>query len=192
MMNLDSHFSLQTDMVELYPRLFSIPFPQKNVIKEMGAKLGGQYGFYYMIWNISEYTYNNEKFDNQVREHCFRGYPNPPLKSIFIICHEVKNWLHSDINHIALIQCQGTMNRSALIIRCFLNIINVFNHPGEALTDFCSKIGKNEEDILFPSQRIYQAYFANIVDNISLNRKQVILEKVFLSSVPNVKNESLV
>ena len=49
--------------------------------------------------------------------------------------------------------------------------MNLYNHPGEALTVFCSKIGSNEEDALFPSQRIYQSYFANIVDNISLNRK---------------------
>jgi len=36
-------------------------------------------------------------------EHCFVGYPNPPLKSLFIICHEIKNWLFADKDNLAVI-----------------------------------------------------------------------------------------
>jgi len=41
----------------------------------------------------------------KVAEHCYTGYPNPPLDVIFIICKNVINWLESDDNNVVILHC---------------------------------------------------------------------------------------
>ena len=77
------------------------------------------------------------KFFKKVAEHCTIGYPCQTLDQIFIICKSIISWLNSDQSNIALIHCQESKGRSALIISCLLCLLKRFNHPAEALTYFC-------------------------------------------------------
>ena len=68
------------------------------------------------------------------------GLPCPTLNHIFIICKSILSWLKTEKNNIAIIHCQKSRGRSALIISCLLCLKKHYNHPGEALTHFCKVI----------------------------------------------------
>jgi protein-tyrosine phosphatase len=73
-----------------------------------------------------------------VAEYLFVGYPCPPMLNILMIVKSIIEWLANDKNHIALIHCQSTKGRSAIIIACLLTVLKQVNHPMEALTYFCN------------------------------------------------------
>jgi hypothetical protein len=70
-------------------------------------------------------------------EYISTGYPNPPLAELFMICKEIINWLDSDSQNVAIIHCQVSKARSALIFSCVLYDMGVHPHPCAALTDVC-------------------------------------------------------
>ena len=57
-----------------------------------------------------------------------------------MICKNIIEWLAADKQNVAIIHCQQTKGRSALIISCLLSVMKIVNHPLEALTYFCNVI----------------------------------------------------
>jgi len=163
-------------------------YPTKEKIQEISDSLNTQFNKnHYFIWNLSEYKYNAKFFRDQVIEFEFPGYPCPPMQYIFMICKSVLEWLRSDKNNVAFLHCHGSGGRSALIIACLLTLLKVVNHPMEALTYFCNKLHLKDSAFLFPTQHLYIRNFANMLDDIKVNRKKVILEKIILNEVPKFR-----
>lgn len=48
-------------------------------VDAVAAALARRHGGHFMIWNISEETYDYSLFENQVLEFKFPGHPAPPL-----------------------------------------------------------------------------------------------------------------
>lgn len=48
-------------------------------VEAVAKALTGRHGGHFMIWNISEETYDYSLFENQVLEFKFPGHPAPPL-----------------------------------------------------------------------------------------------------------------
>jgi len=74
----------------------------------------------------------------KVAEFSFVGYPCPPFQYILLICKSILEWLTNDKDNVAIIHCQNTIGRSAIVISCLLSLLKVVNHPMEALTYFCN------------------------------------------------------
>lgn len=74
----------------------------------------------------------------KVSDNVFIGYPNPGLNQIFFIAKSIMSWLNNDQKNIAIIHCQESKGRTAVIISCLLCLMKKFHHPAEALTFFCS------------------------------------------------------
>jgi len=91
----------------------------------------------YKIWNVSEYSYDTAAFNEQVFEYVNTGYPNPFLIQLYMITQEITNWLNSNPQHVAIVHCQKTKTRSALVISCFLFESGAYPHPKAALTEIC-------------------------------------------------------
>lgn len=177
-----------SDFIFIYPRIFWMVYPTKEKIQEISDSLNTQFNKnHYFIWNLSEYKYNAKFFRDQVIEFEFPGYPCPPMQYIFMICKSVLEWLRSDKNNVAFLHCHGSGGRSALIIACLLTLLKVVNHPMEALTYFCNKLHLKDSAFLFPTQHLYIRNFANMLDDIKVNRKKVILEKIILNEVPKFR-----
>jgi len=177
-----------SDFIFIYPRIFWMVYPTKEKIQEISDSLNTQFNKnHYFIWNLSEYKYNTKFFRDQVIEFEFPGYPCPPMQYIFMICKSVLEWLRSDKNNVAFLHCHGSGGRSALIIACLLTLLKVVNHPMEALTYFCNKLHLKDSAFLFPTQHLYIRNFANMLDDIKVNRKKVILEKIILNEVPKFR-----
>ena len=68
--------------------------------------LNSFHGGNYLIFNLSEQSYDYSKFNNgSVVEYKFPGLPAPPLATLFNICIEVENWLEASDEHVAVIHC---------------------------------------------------------------------------------------
>jgi len=176
-----------SDFIFIYPRIFWMTFPTKEKIKELGECLNLQFRKnYYYIWNVGEQRYDTSVFNNQVAEFSFVGYPCPPFQYTLLICKSILEWLNSDKDNVAIIHCQSTIGRSAIVISCLLSLLKVVNHPMEALTYFCNKLQINDDSFLLPSQKLCIRNFANLMDDIKLNDKAVVIDKIILSEVPKL------
>jgi len=87
----------------------------------------------FMIWNISEESYNYSKFADQVLEYKFPGHPAPPLGLLFKICSSVESWLDADETNVAVIHCLTGKGRTAALMACVLTWLGEFVTPMEAL-----------------------------------------------------------
>jgi len=56
--------SLPDDVNFITPRLLVIPFPSENRIDQLATYFNVNYKNKYMVWNLSEYQYDPERFDN--------------------------------------------------------------------------------------------------------------------------------
>ena len=119
----------------------AFPFePSKLQSGETGNDINSAASFFkskhagrFMIWNISEESYDYSKFAEQVLEYKFPGHPAPPLGLLFKICSSVESWLDADENNVAVIHCLTGKGRTAALMACVLTWIGEFNSPVEAL-----------------------------------------------------------
>ncbi|EAS06714.2 PTEN tumor-suppressor protein C2 domain protein (macronuclear) [Tetrahymena thermophila SB210] len=183
---VDSKHQYEKDVIQIIDRIYWMNFPTQDKIVGLSKYLNERFKQQYYIWNVSEHKYEVFPFNEQVADHNMPGYPNPSLQEIFMICKSVISWLNSDPENVAIIHCQNTRGRSALIISCLLCLNKTFNHPGEALTFFCKQTKTKDLKILFPSQQLYLNYFANILSGVKLNNKPLKLKKIIFSEVPKI------
>lgn len=177
------------DLVPIYPRIYWMIYPRPEKIKELSEGLNMKFKDKYNVWNFSEYKYDTTPFNNQVHEYIFVGYPCPPFLDIMKACKSILEWLNKDQENVAVIHCQTTKCRSAVITSCLLSLLKVENHPMEALTYFCNKLRIDDTSFLYPSQHLILKNFANVMDKVQLNKKSFILEKILINEVPKLGDE---
>lgn len=66
-----------------------MPFPQPNLIKKLSGQIHKAFGKNYRIWNVSEYAYPTDPFDDQVVDYVNCGYPNPGLAQVYMVAKEI-------------------------------------------------------------------------------------------------------
>ena len=132
------------DLVYITENIIAMPFPydMKNIsghieegndIHLVSNFLNTKHSGHYMIWNISEETYNYQLFEDQVLDYKFPGHPSPPLGLLFKICTSIESWLDADDKNVAVIHCLTGKGRTAALISCVLtwigelrNLISLF------------------------------------------------------------------
>lgn len=67
-----------------------------NDIRAVAAFLKRRHQGHFMVWNVSEESYNYSMFADQVIEYRFPGHPAPPLGLMFKICTSIESWLDAD------------------------------------------------------------------------------------------------
>ena len=131
-----NHPSICADfLVEIIPGLYQMPFPDEDLAPRYSKLLNKEYETKYRIWNVSEYSYKTELFNDQVNHYVHVGYPNPPLLEIVLICKEMSNWLEASSENIVVLHCQKSSVRSCLIVGCFLFLKGEALNPSEKMDD---------------------------------------------------------
>ncbi len=85
-----------------------MPFPAPEKQESLARYLNSKYSQNYLIFNVSEHSYNPKPFLNQVVDYTFPGHPCLPLEAAFTLCKEFDSWLNSDPKHVAIVHCQST------------------------------------------------------------------------------------
>ena len=132
------------DLVYVTENLISMSFPydykngkgnglEGNDINIVSKFLKQKHGSHFMIWNVSEDTYDYSCFGDQVLEYTFPGHPAPPLGILFNICTSVESWLDADEKNVAVIHCLTGKGRTATLMACILTWIGECASPVQAL-----------------------------------------------------------
>eukprot|EP00606_Chrysophyceae_sp_TOSAG23-5_P001425 GSChrysophyteH2.ASY1.ANO1.93.1 assembled CDS len=142
--------------------------PGCNDINEVSAYLQQHHANKYMIWNISEETYDCSAFNNQVLEHKF----------------PVESWLDADKDNVAVIHCLTGRGRTAALTACVLAWMGEFPSPVAALDYISQRKGVPVDVLTIASQRRYVQYFANTLDGVKPCSEPLLLRRIIMSSIP--------
>lgn len=134
----------ELDMCYVTENVISMAFPYDfdnprnankvgNDIDILAALMRKRHAGKFMIWNVSEESYNYAKFGDQVLEYKFPGHPAPPLGLLFKICTSIESWLDADERNVAVVHCLTGKGRTAALVACVLAWIGEFTSPMEAL-----------------------------------------------------------
>ncbi|CEG42645.1 phosphatidylinositol--trisphosphate 3 [Plasmopara halstedii] len=155
-----------------------------NPIDLVAMYLNDKHNGHYMIWNMSEETYDYTYFDNQVLEYNFPGHPAPPLGLIFKICSSIENWLQADDKNLAAVHCLTGKGRTGTVIACYLAWIGQFPNALESLEFVAEKRQTSVEKLTIPSQRRYIQYFNNVMEGVKPRSSPLLLRRVIINTIP--------
>jgi hypothetical protein len=79
------------------------PQPGENAMSEVAEVLEAKHRGRYMVWNLSERTYDTAPFGHQVIEYSFPLSPIPPLGTCFEIAKSIEGWLLADGRNVAVV-----------------------------------------------------------------------------------------
>lgn len=161
-----------------------------NDINKVAAYLKKHHEGKFMIWNISEETYDSSRFADQVLEYRFPGHPAPPLGLLFKICTSIESWLDADEENIGIIHCLTGKGRTATLMACVLTWIGEFSSPVKALEYIADRKGIQLENLTIPSQRRYLTYFSNMLDGVKPRSEPILLRRVIMNTIPVYGNNS--
>jgi len=200
------------DMYYITPRIIAMPFPRQdtlltdtpleksivskfsNILSESVAQklsrhLNKYHSHHYMIWNLSEVSYDSNLltlFSDQVIEIKFPGYPAPPLQQLFQLLTSIDSWLKAHDANIAAIHCQTGKGRTVTAISSYLAWNGYKTNPAEALQYTCEKkMHGTIKTLTIPSQTRYLAYLSKILIDRQLPKtRPVIIERIIFHGIP--------
>lgn len=151
-----------------------------------------RHGGRYMIWNLSELTYDYSLFDDQCMTFEFPGQPSPPLGMFLKILLSLESWLKADDRNVAVMHCLTGRGRTSTVMAAFLCWVGEagFDTPTKALNYLaeCKKI--EIETLTIPSQVRYVNYFANMLDGIRPSQPPLLLRRIIMSEAPKLEKYS--
>lgn len=189
----------QLDMVYVTENLIAMGFPRDlrlnkmrsdgedvecNDINIVAAYLRKRHNGRFMIWNISEESYDYSKFSDQVLEYKFPGHPAPPLGLLFKICTSVESWLDADDKNVAAVHCLTGKGRTATLLACILTWLGEFDSPMQALQYVAQRKNTVVDYLTIPSQRRYIQYFSNLLDGVKPNSEPLLLRRIIINAIP--------
>ncbi|KAM3131677.1 hypothetical protein pb186bvf_016208 [Paramecium bursaria] len=156
-----------------------IPYPKKERILRYSTYLNKKYDHKYYIWNLSEYDYEKEYFNNQVANHQYEGYSSPPLYEVFLICKCILAWIKQ--GNYAIIHCQASRGRSVLLFSLLMSFIN--NWQFDCSINFVLKL--MGQVLLMPTQQLYINYIKQVLSNEdTIKGKPIKLKSLIISTTP--------
>jgi hypothetical protein len=175
------------DLTYVADRLIAMGFPGRfphNPIDGMAQRLHGSHPGRFMIWNISEESYDYGKFDGQVMQHQCPGYPAPPLGMLFSICRSMENWLNADSENIAVVHCWTGKGRTNTVLACFLAWVGAFCSPQHALQHLCEVRDMKMDQAVIASQNRTLVCFQRMMQGVQPKMDSLRLLRVICTSVP--------
>uniref|UniRef100_A0A7S0H9R3 Phosphatidylinositol-3,4,5-trisphosphate 3-phosphatase n=1 Tax=Amorphochlora amoebiformis TaxID=1561963 RepID=A0A7S0H9R3_9EUKA len=154
--------------------------PLDNVSNYLNSKHKGNY----MVFNLSEKTYDISKFDQQVMEFKFPGYPSPPLGTLLSILKSMHSWLSGSPNNVVVVHCYTGKGRTALIIASYLLWIGRVKTAKLAISYVSDRRRITVSKLVIPSQLRYLNYFAATIKGEKLNQKPLRIGSIKTNSLP--------
>jgi len=155
--------------------------PLDNISKYLNTKYKGKY----MIFNLSEKSYDASKFEQQVMEFKFPGYPSPPLGTLFSILTSMHSWLAASSENVVVVHCYNGKGRTALILAAYLLWTKAFSTPKNAIAHVadCRRIPMSR--LVVPSQQRYLGYFFTVgKGEEKMNKKPLRLTSLTTTALP--------
>lgn len=101
-------------------QLLAVAFQTEQQIAAISARLRHQHGGRFMVWNLSEDSYDYGAFEQQVVEVRCPGQPSLPLGLLFNTVLLMENWLAADVANVAVVHCRTGRGRTNTLLVCYL------------------------------------------------------------------------
>lgn len=180
------------DLSYICPNVIAMGLPSsgmeatyRNDIDTVSRMLNEFHERYYMIWNLSQCTYDYSKFDNRVLDFGWPDHHSPPLDLTFQVCQSMATWLR-DPKNVACVHCKAGKGRTGTIISCFLLYTEACATAEEAMAYFAQRRSVDGDlGVDHPSQRRYVHYFERILKGFEPDWRPRRLNRVIMKGVPN-------
>lgn len=169
-------------------------FVSDSLANKISKYLNKYHKNHYMIWNLSEKSYDTEIFNDQVIEFKFPGYPAPPLQQLFELLTSIDNWLSVSNNNdnkdsndnVAIIHCQTGRGRTVTVISAYLAWSKYNNFtPAKALLYTCKIMNGTIKNMTIPSQTRYLAYLTKILINKQIPKlNPLMIQRIIVHGIP--------
>jgi protein-tyrosine phosphatase len=159
------------DLTYITDRIIAMSFPAdgvestyRNDIAEVSRLLSLNHKNHFMIFNLSERTYDDKRFfDGRVQSWC--GFPDhhaPPLLLLLRIVQEIHNFLMANSQNVVVVHCLAGKGRTGTVIAAYLIFSGLFDNADAAMNYFAVQRSVNNWGITGPSQKKYIQYFAEL------------------------------
>jgi len=198
------------DLTYITNRIIAMGFPgdglkglYRNDSQAIAQFLGKYHHGRFMIFNLSQLTYGEDKFENNVMSMGWPDNHNPPLDLLFTIIKTMHAWLSSSADNVVAVHCLAGKGRTGTVIVCYLLYIGMFKTVREALeyfamkrTDIMSVDVGSLAGVDSPSQMVYINYFYDIitgkVDHSAVIRSPpIFLQRITLHNIPPVLSSQI-
>eukprot|EP00002_Diphylleia_rotans_P005244 TRINITY_DN14356_c0_g1_i1.p1 TRINITY_DN14356_c0_g1~~TRINITY_DN14356_c0_g1_i1.p1 ORF type:complete len:684 (+),score=117.11 TRINITY_DN14356_c0_g1_i1:45-2096(+) len=179
------------DFTYITDRIIAMAFPAegvesiyRNPIDDVASLLIDKHGEHFMIFNLSERSYDYAKFNHQVIEFGFPDHHSPSLQLLLIICKSIHSHLMSDPRNVAVVHCMAGKGRTGTTIAAYMIFSGLFNDAEEALDHFGRQRSVHSIGVTVPSQLRYVRYMYNICTGVLPHPKPFHLKKIIMNGVP--------
>ena len=101
------------DLTYITPRLIAMSFPSsglqatyRNNVIDVANLLTSKHQNHYMVFNVSEKSYDIAPFNDQVLDFGWPDHMAPPLERLCIICKSIDSWLKTDTRNVVVVHCK--------------------------------------------------------------------------------------
>eukprot|EP01138_Halocafeteria_seosinensis_P005583 gb/GECG01005706.1/.p1 GENE.gb/GECG01005706.1/~~gb/GECG01005706.1/.p1 ORF type:complete len:661 (+),score=112.01 gb/GECG01005706.1/:1-1983(+) len=144
---------------------------------------------HFMVWNLSEESYDYSMFCNQVIEYSFKGHPAPPLGLLFKLVTSIESWLVADeANNVAVVHCMTGKGRTCVVLAALLTWMQRFANPMRALEYVCTKRQLDPDTAINPSQKRYLQYFMYMYEGVKPRSEPMVLRRVIMNGIPTFED----
>ena len=181
-------------------RVIAMPFPfsreeaavnaRLNCIDDVASFLNEAHENHYMVWNLSERTYDESRFGDQVICYTFPGHPAPPLGLLYLVCNSVRSWLAADARNVAVVHCLSGQGRTSIVCAAILLWLDPECDTAAALEAVAERQQSSAAELTLPSQRRYFNYFACVANGIVPETSPLRLVAVRVRGAPAFVTES--
>ena len=169
----------------------------KNNINQVQAFLEKRYSSHYLVFNLSNVTYDYYKFNYQVLDQLVgnRSKENdsiqtPTLEELFSVCYAMNFWMGIHPENVVVLHCKDGIYRTRLVVAASLLFDGTCTTPDHALLTFYQKRINSQmtcEDLppLAPSANELLDSFRTVVDEKQVpNPEPLILNSILIMGLP--------
>jgi phosphatidylinositol-3,4,5-trisphosphate 3-phosphatase and dual-specificity protein phosphatase PTEN len=136
----------------------------RNNVNVVANFLKEHHGDHFMIYNLSEFSYDYSKFGHNVKHYQFPDHHGPTIENLLKIMNSIDCFLKANEKNIVVVHCNAGMGRTGTIISSYMLYSGIFIDPSEALTWFAQKRTHNGRGVRVPSQIRYIWYLNTMMN----------------------------
>jgi hypothetical protein len=165
----------------------SMPGDASNPMDALATFLQENHQGKFMVWNLSEESYEYSVFENQVMELKCPGQPSPPITMLCNTCTLMESWLEADSDNIAIVHCKTGKGRTNIMLACFLAWTGRCTSTITAL-EYMGKMrgGHDLTRMFIPSPARYLTYFDRLITRDMPSSQPVLLRRIIVNTIPKV------
>jgi len=179
------------DITYITDRIIAMSFPAsgfeqcyRNNIGSVSRFLEKRHAGNYIIYNLSNRTYNYNKFKGKVI-----SYEWDPIFLLFKICYDMYKYLLNP-NNVVVVHWNAGKGRTGTSIAWFLIYSGLSNNSQDAIRYYGRKRFSTGLGITQPSQIRYVRYFELVYKRVVCSPSLVVLKQVKMHTIPHINGKS--